>query len=186
MAKVVVFIGSMSDAEKMKPCIDTLKEAGVNYDVHCISAHRAPDVLRDTVAKECSSLSDLVQKTSRDGTLVTATTHAEKCGVIIAAAGMAAALPGVIASHTTIPVIGVPLSGSALNGQDALYSIAQMPPGIPVATVAINGAKNAAILAMQIISTSTPGIAKKLDTQRAELRNQALHADREASSFYDN
>lgn len=135
-----IFIGSKSDLETCQPIQTHLKELGIASDLHVSSAHRNPE-------RTLSLIRD-----------------AEKSGikVIIACAGMAAHLPGVIASHTILPVIGVPLKGSSLNGEDALYSIVQMPSGIPVATVAINGVKNAAILAAQIIATSDEEIAENL------------------------
>jgi 5-(carboxyamino)imidazole ribonucleotide mutase len=140
--RIAVVMGSTSDDSVMQKCIEYLKHFNVPYDVHVMSAHRDPDTV-DTFAS-----------------------GAEDAGiaVIIAGAGMAAALPGVIAARTTIPVIGVPLAGSHLNGQDALYSIVQMPPGIPVATVAIGsaGAKNAAILAVEILALSDRILKQKL------------------------
>jgi 5-(carboxyamino)imidazole ribonucleotide mutase len=134
MAKVAVLMGSTSDESAMAGCLDYLQKFGIPYDVRILSAHRQPDETAEFVKS------------------------AEQAGyaVIIGAAGMAAHLPGVIASHTTLPVIGVPLEGSALHGVDALYSIVQMPAGIPVATVAIGsaGAKNAAVLAAEILALS--------------------------------
>ena len=126
--KVALIMGSKSDYSKVEPAINLLKNFDVEVNVRCFSAHRTPNELSEFV-KECNN----------DGT-----------EVIIGAAGMAAALPGVIASLTVLPVIGLPISGSVLDGMDAFLSIAQMPPGIPVATVAINGSKNAAYLALEI------------------------------------
>lgn len=137
---VRVILGSKSDLESCQPIKDTLTEFGVEYDFHVSSAHRKPEQTA-LLAKNAAS---------------------EGVKVIIACAGMAAHLPGVVASHTHLPVIGVPLSGGALNGVDALYSVAQMPPGVPVACVAINGAKNAALLAIQILASSDPDLAVKL------------------------
>jgi 5-(carboxyamino)imidazole ribonucleotide mutase len=132
MEKVAIILGSKSDEDVMKGCTDYLTRFKIPFDLMISSAHRQPDATA-TFAKQ-----------------------AEERGyaVIIAAAGMAAHLPGVIASHTTLPVIGVPLSGSELHGVDALYSIVQMPAGIPVATVAIGsaGARNAAVLAAEILA----------------------------------
>ena len=128
--KVAIIMGSTSDLSKVEPAIEILKKYDVTTNVRCLSAHRAHE-----------KLMEFVNETNNDGT-----------EVIIAAAGMAAALPGVIASATILPVIGVPISGSTLDGMDALFSIVQMPPGIPVATVAINGSKNAAYLALQIMA----------------------------------
>ena len=136
---VGVILGSKSDSETMEPCMQTLEEFGVEYDFIVASAHRAPE----KVAEWTKSAKDRGIK------------------VIIAAAGKAAALPGVVASHTPLPVIGVPIKTSDLGGLDSLLSIVQMPKGVPVATVAINGAKNAALLAVQIIATGDAEYAKK-------------------------
>jgi len=139
---VGVIMGSSSDEKVMKKCTEYLDFFGINYTYDILSAHRNADKVDQY-----------------------ASTAAERgLKVIIAGAGMAAALPGVIAARTVIPVIGVPLEGSALGGQDALYSIVQMPPGIPVATVAIGsaGAKNAAILAAEILALSDENIRAKL------------------------
>ena len=128
--KVAIIMGSTSDLSKVEPAISILKDYGVEVNVRCLSAHRAH-----------LGLSSFIKETETDGT-----------EVIITAAGMAAALSGVVASQTVLPVIGVPISGSTLDGMDALLSIVQMPSGIPVATVAINGSKNAAYLALQIMA----------------------------------
>ena len=120
--RTAIIMGSTSDLAKVEPAVKILKEYGVTVDVRCLSAHRAH-----------LGLSTFIEEANNNGT-----------EVIITAAGMAAALPGVVASQTVLPVIGVPLSGSVLDGMDALMSIVQMPSGIPVATVAINGSKNAA------------------------------------------
>ena len=146
---VAVLMGSKSDAEAMKPCIDTLTSFGIEHEVHVMSAHRNPDRVREF----CS--------TARDRGIE----------VIIAAAGGAAALPGACKAYTPLPVIGVPLASSELKGVDALYSIVQMPPGMPVATVAIGawGARNAATLAAEILALSHPDIRAKYDAYRAGL-----------------
>jgi len=142
VAKVAVIMGSQSDETVMSACLKALEHFGVPCESHVMSAHRDPEAV------------------------IAFTENAEANGfrVIIAGAGMAAHLPGVVASRTLLPVIGVPLPGSALNGQDALYSIVQMPGGIPVATVAIGkaGAKNAAILAVEILALSNPDLKQKL------------------------
>ena len=140
-------MGSDSDAEVMSQAAAALEEVGIGYEFTVASAHRSPQ---------------------RTHTIVT---EAEKNGaaVFIAGAGMAAHLPGVVASLTTKPVIGVPLSGSALQGLDALLAIVQMPPGIPVATVAIGGARNAGVLAAQIIAASDAALAQKLREQRTTM-----------------
>ncbi len=137
---VRIIIGSKSDQETCLPIQNHLKDLGIESDFYVSSAHRNPE---KTVS--------LVKEAVKEG-----------IKVIIACAGMAAHLPGVIASHTILPVIGVPLKGSSLSGEDALYSIVQMPPGVPVATVAINGVKNAAILAAQIIALSDAEVANNL------------------------
>lgn len=153
--KVAVIMGSTSDLPKLEACIGLLKDYGIEVKVRCLSAHRAHAALAEFV-DEC---------------------NADDTGVFITAAGMAAALPGVVASMTVKPVIGVPISGSVLDGQDALYSIVQMPPGIPVATVAINGGKNAAYLAMQILATSNKELADKLLADRAKMAEAAAEAN---------
>lgn len=146
---VLIILGSKSDVEKVSGCGETLKKFGVPFKQEISSAHRQPEkTLR------------LVKEAEESGVKV-----------IIAAAGMAAHLPGVIASHTTLPVIGIPISGSALSGADALYSIVQMPTGIPVACVAIgsHGAKNAALLAVEILALSDDELKGKLKAYRQEL-----------------
>ena len=155
--RVAIVMGSTSDLPKVEPAIEVLKSYGVTVDVRCLSAHRAH-----------AGLSAFIEEANENGT-----------EVIIAAAGMAAALPGVVASQTVLPVIGVPLSGSVLDGTDALLSIVQMPPGIPVATVAINGGKNAAYLALQIIGVSHPEVKEKLWAHRVEMEEAAMKTNEE-------
>lgn len=138
---VGIIMGSQSDAEAMEPCTDTLEDFGVPYELIIASAHRSPA----KVADWAGSARERGMK------------------VIIGAAGKAAALPGVVASHTTLPVIGVPMKTSDLGGLDSLLSIVQMPKGVPVATVAINGAQNAALLAVQILATGDEGYARKFE-----------------------
>lgn len=147
MKKVAILLGSSSDEEVMKGCTDYLTRFGIPHDLKISSAHRQPD---ETAA--------FVKGAADAG-----------YGLIIAAAGMAAHLPGVAASHTTLPVIGVPLAGSELRGVDALYSIVQMPAGIPVATVAIGlaGAINAAVLAAEILALSDETLTARLRVFRA-------------------
>jgi phosphoribosylaminoimidazole carboxylase PurE protein len=142
MPSVAILIGSKSDQEVMKACEDYLSYFGIDYELKILSAHRNP--------VECV---EYVHDSEKNGVKI-----------FIAAAGMAAHLPGVVASHTTVPVIGVPLSGSELNGVDALYSIVQMPAGIPVATVAIGkaGARNAAVLSAEILALQDSAIKIKL------------------------
>ncbi len=146
---VGILMGSESDLPVMEKAAEVLKEMEVPYEVEISSAHRLPEKTA-TYAK-----------TSRDRGLE----------VLIAGAGMAAHLAGALASHTTLPVIGVPIKSGALDGVDALYSTVQMPQGIPVATVAIDGAKNAAYLACEILSIKYPEIAKKLEQVRSTMRN---------------
>lgn len=146
MSKVAILLGSKSDEDVMRGCADYLAKFGIEHEMKISSAHRQPD-----------ETARFAKDAAKNG-----------FSIIIAAAGMAAHLPGVIASHTTLPVIGVPLEGSALNGVDALYSIVQMPSGIPVATVAIGsaGAKNAAVLAAEILALSDTAIRQKLQEFR--------------------
>ncbi len=155
MKKVLIILGSKSDVEAFDKARKLLAELGLEHELHIASAHRTP-------AKA----------------LELATTAAERgFGVIIAAAGMAAHLPGIVAAHTLLPVIGVPLASGGLGGLDALLSITQMPEGIPVASVAIGGAVNAGILAAEILAPSSPELAKKLQDYRAKLRARVEEAD---------
>ena len=148
MSKVRIIVGSKSDLEVCQPIGKTLEEFGVTHDFHISSAHRNP------------------QQTM----MLAQDAEAEGFAVIIACAGMAAHLPGVIASHTNLPVIGVPIQSGALGGMDALYSIVQMPSGVPVATVAINGAKNAALLAIQILATKDEALKDRYREYKHSLR----------------
>lgn len=148
MSKVRIIIGSKSDLEICKPIRNVLDEFGVEHDFHISSAHRNPE-----------QTMKLAQNAEAEG-----------FDVIIACAGMAAHLPGVIASHTCLPVIGVPIQSGALGGIDALYAIVQMPPGVPVATVAINGVKNAALLAIQILATADAGLKVKYQEYKQGLK----------------
>ena len=147
--KVLVLVGSESDREAMKGCLENLERFGLPYEFAVSSAHRAPDRTRELAVGA----------------------RGRGVRVFICAAGMAAALPGVVAAHTTLPVIGVPLDGSSLSGVDSLHAIVQMPPGVPVATMAIGaaGAKNAAILAVQILALSDEALSAKLEAYKAEL-----------------
>ncbi|QER41703.1 5-(carboxyamino)imidazole ribonucleotide mutase [Thermodesulfobacterium sp. TA1] len=150
--KVGVIMGSDSDLAVMKDALETLEKFDIPFETIIASAHRTPEKVHEWV------------------------TTAEKRGieVIIAGAGMAAHLPGVVASLTTLPVIGVPIKGKALEGLDALFSIVQMPPGIPVATVAINGAKNAALLALQILGIKYPEVKQKLLDYKQKMKEEVL------------
>ncbi|MGH9068963.1 MAG: 5-(carboxyamino)imidazole ribonucleotide mutase [Acidimicrobiales bacterium] len=143
--KVAVIMGSRSDAERMAPAMEWLGRFGIPAEEHTLSAHRTP-----------AAVAEFAGRAREDG-----------YGALICGAGMAAHLAGAVAAHTTLPVIGVPLSGSALSGVDALYSTVQMPRGIPVATVAVDGAANAAVLAAEILSVSDDGLAGRLAEFRA-------------------
>lgn len=161
MKKVGIVMGSDSDLPIVKKAADMLVSLGVPYEAHVYSAHRTPDEARDFARGAKSN----------------------GFGVIIAAAGMAAHLAGAIAANTTLPVIGIPCKSSNLDGIDALLSTVQMPSGIPVATVAINGGANAALLAAEIIALSDAELAAKLDARReadakAVLEKDAAVADR--------
>ena len=146
MKKVAIIMGSDSDLPVVEKAVNTLKEFGVPYEMHVFSAHRTPEE-----SKEFS------QNAAKNG-----------FGVIIAAAGMAAHLAGAIAANTVLPVIGIPVKSQVLEGMDALLSTVQMPSGIPVATVAINGAENAALLAIQVLATSDDELYNKLLAHRQE------------------
>lgn len=150
--KVLILMGSDSDVDVMKAAAKGLDELGVPYHMTVASAHRTPE----RVAR-------LIEEATAKG-----------CGVIIAGAGMAAHLAGVVASHTVLPVIGVPIDASPLGGMDALLSTVQMPPGIPVATVAIGkaGARNAAVLAAQMLAISDTGLRQKLLDKRKEMAQE--------------
>ena len=155
MKKVGIIMGSDSDLPIIQKAVDTLKGFSVPYEVHIYSAHRTPVEARDFALS------------ARDNGF----------GVLIAAAGMAAHLAGAIAANTTLPVIGIPCKGPVLDGMDALLATVQMPTGIPVATVAINGGANAALLALQILAVSDPELAAKLDEKRANDAKVVLEKD---------
>lgn len=146
MKKVGIIMGSDSDLPIIKKVTDTLSALGIPYEVHIYSAHRTPEQARDFAVNA-----------RKNG-----------FGVLIAAAGMAAHLAGAIAAGTTLPVIGIPCKSAALDGMDALLSTVMMPTGIPVATVAINGGANAALLAAQILAVEDADLAAKLDKKRAD------------------
>jgi 5-(carboxyamino)imidazole ribonucleotide mutase len=148
-AQVLIILGSKSDIEAVSGCGDLLRKFSIPFRQEISSAHRQP-----------AKTIELVKQSERDGVKI-----------IIAAAGMAAHLPGVVASHTVLPVIGVPLAGSALGGVDSLFSVVQMPAGIPVATMAVgpHGAKNAALLAVEILALSDTELKAKLEEYRREL-----------------
>lgn len=146
-APVALIMGSQSDYPSMEVCVKTLKSFGVDVDVRVMSAHRTPD-----------DAADFAKNALTNGTKV-----------IIAAAGKAAHLPGVLAAFTILPVIGVPMKSSFMDGLDSLLSIAQMPPGIPVATVGVGAGDNAALLAIQILALSDADLAKKLHQHKADM-----------------
>lgn len=156
MAKVGIVMGSDSDMAVMSKAADILEKFGISYEMNIISAHREPE--------EFFAYAN----------------SAEERGfkVIIAGAGMAAHLPGMCAAIFPMPVIGVPMGGGALGGQDALYSILQMPSGIPVATVALNGGANAGLLAARILATSDEELLKKLKDYKADLKDQVVAKDK--------
>lgn len=156
MKKVGVVMGSDSDFPVVKSAVSFLKQWGVPVEVRVLSAHRTP-------AEACE---------------FSAGAREEGFGVLIAAAGKAAHLAGVLAAHTTLPVIGVPVKSSAFDGLDALLSTVQMPKGIPVATVAVDGADNAAILAVQILSLSDGALADRLEEMKKEMAAGVLEKDR--------
>ncbi|MBR2452722.1 MAG: 5-(carboxyamino)imidazole ribonucleotide mutase [Clostridia bacterium] len=152
MKKVGIIMGSDSDLPVVEKAIDTLKDLGVPFEVHVYSAHRTPVEAKD----------------------FSVSARENGFGAIIAAAGKAAHLAGAIAANTTLPVIGIPVKSSTLDGLDALLSTVQMPGGIPVATVAIDGAQNAALLAAQIIAVEDKALADKLDAQRKAAQDGVL------------
>lgn len=161
---VSIIMGSTSDLPVMEKACKFLNDMQIPFEVNALSAHRTPDAVEQFA------------KNAKDRGI----------RVIIAGAGMAAALPGVIAAQTTLPVIGVPIKGSVLDGVDALYSILQMPPGIPVATVAINGAMNAAILATEMLALCDEAVAKRLADYKATLGQKIEKANRDLAEVkYD-
>ena len=164
MKKVGIVMGSDSDLPIIKKATDTLKELEIPFEVHIYSAHRTPEEARDFA----------VNARNRD------------FGVMIAAAGMAAHLAGAIAANTTLPVIGIPCKSTNLDGLDALLSTVMMPSGIPVATVAIDGATNAALLAAQILAVTDAELAAKLDAKRKEDAAKVLEKDKKVVQEFQN
>ena len=163
MKKVAIVMGSASDLGVVEKAMTTLDEFGVGYEVHVFSAHRTPVEARDLAVNA----------------------RERGFGVIIAAAGMAAHLAGAMAAGSTLPVIGIPVKSKYLDGMDALLSTVQMPTGLPVATVAIDGAANAAILAVQMLSIECKELADKLDAHRAKGAEKVLMADAEVAAKYN-
>jgi len=155
MKKVGIVMGSDSDLPILRKTMDTLLELGITYECHVFSAHRTPEEAKNFALS------------ARENGF----------GVIIAAAGMAAHLAGAIAANTTLPVIGIPCKSSCLDGLDALLSTVQMPSGIPVATVAINGGANAALLSAQILAVEDAALAERLDTKRKSDAQKVLEKD---------
>ncbi len=164
MKKIGIIMGSDSDLPVVEKAINTLKDYGVPYEVHVFSAHRTP-----VEAAEFS-------KNARDNGF----------GAIIAAAGMAAHLAGAIAANTTLPVIGIPVKSTCFDGMDALLSTVQMPSGIPVATVAVNGAANAALLCIEILAVSDASLAQKLNDARKKAADVVLEKNKAVEEKYNN
>ena len=161
--KVALIMGSDSDFPVLKGCVTKLKSFGVEVEVHVMSAHRTPELACSFAAK------------ARDNGF----------GVIIAAAGKAAHLAGVLAAHTTLPVIGIPVKSSTLDGLDALLATVQMPSGIPVATVAIDGAENAAILALQMLGIEDEKIADQLSAMKKDMVEKVIEKDKKLQAQLD-
>jgi len=159
--QVSIIMGSTSDLPVMEKACQFLEEMEIPFEVNALSAHRTP-----------AEVSDFARNAHRRG-----------IQVIIAGAGMAAALPGVIAAETPLPVIGVPIKGSTLEGLDATLAILQMPPGIPVATVAINGAQNAAVLALQIMAVGNPALQEKVLQYKQGLKKKIVKANEEIAQL---
>ena len=158
---VSIIMGSTSDLPVMEKACQFLEEMEIPFEVNALSAHRTP-----------AEVSDFARNAHKRG-----------IQVIIAGAGMAAALPGVIAAETPLPVIGVPIKGSVLEGLDATFAILQMPPGIPVATVAINGAQNAAVLALQIMAVNNPALQEKVLAYKQGLKKKIVKANEDLSKL---
>lgn len=161
MKKVGVVMGSDSDLKVVNKAIDVLKEYSVPYEVHIYSAHRTPQQARD-----------FSLNARKNG-----------FGVIIAAAGMAAHLAGALAANTTLPVIGIPVKSANFDGMDALLSTVMMPSGIPVATVAVDGAKNAALLAVEMLAIEDEQLAQRLEQARSEAAQAVLEKDKKAQEL---
>ena len=156
LKKVAVIMGSDSDFPVVKDCIAELKKYGVPVEAKVMSAHRTPELASEFASKA----------------------KAEGFGVIVCAAGMAAHLAGVVAGHTTLPVIGIPCKSANFDGLDALLATVQMPSGIPVATVAVDGAKNAAILAVQMLALSDETLAEKLEKSKKDMLDGVIAKDK--------
>ena len=157
MPKVAVVLGSKSDLAALEPLFTTLAEMGIDADAFVCSAHRTPE--------RAAQIAGAAREQGYEA--------------IIAAAGMAAHLPGVLAAYTTLPVIGIPMAAKVLDGMDALLAIVQMPPGVPVATVGVGAAQNAALLAAQILGVKYPGVADKLAARKAKMARGVMEANDE-------
>ncbi len=162
MKKAAIIMGSASDLSVMEKATGILDSYGIPYEVHVYSAHRTPH-----------EVAEFAEKAKENG-----------FGVIIAGAGMAAALAGVLAAHTTLPVIGVPLKSAALDGVDALLATCMMPSGIPVATVAIDGAKNAAYLAAEILAVGDEALAEKISADREKMHDDVIAKNEEVTKKF--
>ena len=156
MKKVGIIMGSDSDLPILRKSMDTLTELGIPYECHIFSAHRTPEEARAFALSA----------------------REQGFGALIAAAGMAAHLAGAIAANTTLPVIGIPCKGPVLDGMDAMLATVMMPPGIPVATVGVNAAKNAALLAAEILAVGDDALAKKLADMRKDMENAVIEKDK--------
>ncbi|HOV69903.1 MAG TPA: 5-(carboxyamino)imidazole ribonucleotide mutase [Clostridia bacterium] len=156
MPKVAIVIGSASDFDSVKPAVSVLKDFNIEYSIRVLSAHRTPE--------DAAGFAKNAEENDFE--------------VIIAAAGKAAHLPGVLAAYTVLPVIGLPIKSSFMDGLDSLLSIVQMPSGIPVATVAINGAENAALLAIQILSVKYNNLKEMLKNKRKEMAAKVFESDK--------
>jgi 5-(carboxyamino)imidazole ribonucleotide mutase len=161
-ADVAIMMGSKSDLETMKAAAEILKKLGLTVAVRVLSAHRTPE-----------QAAAFVRESTAGGTKV-----------FICGAGVAAHLAGAVAAHTTRPVIGVPLASGSLQGFDSLLSTVQMPPGMPVATVAVNGAENAGLLAAQMIALADPALGKRIEGERESRRQKVLDADAEVRAKF--
>lgn len=155
-AVVGIVLGSASDMAQVEPCVEVLKELDIAYELTVASAHRTPE----------------------EATAFARTARERGLKVIIAAAGWAAHLPGVLAAHTTLPIIGLPIGSSPLGGKDALYAMVQMPPGVPVATVGIDTGRNAGILAAQILGATDAAVAERLASMKEDMAEKVRQAAR--------
>jgi 5-(carboxyamino)imidazole ribonucleotide mutase len=155
-AVVGIVLGSASDMAQVEPCVEVLRELDIAYELTVASAHRTPE----------------------EATAFARTARERGLKVIIAAAGWAAHLPGVLAAHTTLPIIGLPIGSSPLGGKDALYAMVQMPPGVPVATVGIDTGRNAGILAAQILGTTDDAVAQRLASLKEDMAEKVRQAAR--------